>query len=321
MTKTLAPRPSSRLLTQAEFQHLRDVPPESEWFANLNSPGTRRMYQMAIREFMRFTGIVRPEEFRQITRAHVIAWRKDLMARNLAGATIRAKLAALSSLYEYRCDRHAVPFNPVKGVARPKIDSYEGKTPAISDGQVRALLTAPKGNGLKAKRDRAILSALFYHALRRQELCHLKVKDLHERRGVKHFRIHGKGEKLRYIPVHTGALGAIAEYLDAAGHGSNGNAPLFKPVRANAPGSHLESALQPSGVYRMVKRYGKQVGISVDRFGPHAARATAATNALDQGADIAKVQEWLGHANVSTTRVYDHRKTKPEDSPTFKVSY
>ena len=77
----------------------------------------------------------------------------------------------------------------------------------------------------------------------------------------------------------------------------------------------------PSGVHRMVKRYGKQVGILVDRFGPHAARATAATNALDQGADIAKVQEWLGHANVSTTRVYDHPKTKPEDSPTFKVSY
>ena len=317
-----APRPTpGRLLTHAEFQQLKDVPPESEWFANLNSPGTRRMYQISIREFMRFTGIVRPEEFRQITRAHVIAWRKTLTAKNLAGATIRAKLAALSSLYQYLCDKHAVPFNPVKGVSRPKIDSYEGKTPAISDAQVRALLAAPKGNGIKAKRDRAILSALFYHALRRQELCTLKVKDLHERRGVKHFRIHGKGEKLRYIPVHTGALGAIAEYLEAAGHGANGNAPLFKPVRANALGSSLAAALMPSGVYRMVKRYGKQVGISVDRFGPHAARATAATNALDQGADIAKVQEWLGHANVSTTRVYDHRKTRPEDSPTFKVSY
>ena len=38
-------------------------------------------------------------------------------------------------------------------------------------------------------------------------------------------------------------------------------------------------------------------------------------------ADIAKVQEWLGHANIATTRIYDHRKTRPEDSPTFKVAY
>jgi integrase len=34
-----------------------------------------------------------------------------------------------------------------------------------------------------------------------------------------------------------------------------------------------------------------------------------------------KVQEWLGHANTATTRIYDHRRTRPEDSPTFKVSY
>jgi hypothetical protein len=38
-------------------------------------------------------------------------------------------------------------------------------------------------------------------------------------------------------------------------------------------------------------------------------------------ADIAKVQEWLGHANVLTTRLYDLRKTRPEDSPTFRVRY
>ena len=38
-------------------------------------------------------------------------------------------------------------------------------------------------------------------------------------------------------------------------------------------------------------------------------------------ADIAKVQEWLGHANVSTTRLCDRRKTRPEDSPTFRVRY
>ncbi|MEW8314350.1 MAG: site-specific integrase [Candidatus Thiodiazotropha endolucinida] len=53
----------------------------------------------------------------------------------------------------------------------------------------------------------------------------------------------------------------------------------------------------------------------------HSMRATAATNALYHDADIAKVQEWLGHANVSTTRLYDRRKSRPEDSPTFRVKY
>ena len=37
--------------------------------------------------------------------------------------------------------------------------------------------------------------------------------------------------------------------------------------------------------------------------------------------DIAKVQEWLRHANVSTTCLYDRRKTRPEDSPKFHVKY
>lgn len=36
---------------------------------------------------------------------------------------------------------------------------------------------------------------------------------------------------------------------------------------------------------------------------------------------IAKVQEWLGRANISTTRVYDRRHLRAEDSPTFKVAY
>ena len=53
----------------------------------------------------------------------------------------------------------------------------------------------------------------------------------------------------------------------------------------------------------------------------HSMRATAATNALSNQADIAKVQDWLGHANVSTTRLYDRRKNKPEDSATFHVKY
>ena len=74
-------------------------------------------------------------------------------------------------------------------------------------------------------------------------------------------------------------------------------------------------------MYVQLKGYGTQVGITAERFAPQALRATAATNALDHAADISKVQEWLGHANIATTRIYDRCKMKPEDSPTFKVSY
>ena len=63
---------ATRLLTAAEFHRLADVPPEVEWFANLSNAHTRRVYKNAIKDFMGFTGIVRPEEFRTMTRAHIM---------------------------------------------------------------------------------------------------------------------------------------------------------------------------------------------------------------------------------------------------------
>ncbi len=80
----------------------------------------------------------------------------------------------------------------------------------------------------------------------------------------------------------------------------------------------LHNTITPDGVYKLVRRYALALGLKV---GAHALRATAPTNALDHDADIAKVQEWLGHANIPTTRIYDRRKMKPKDSPTFKLNY
>lgn len=80
---------------------------------------------------------------------------------------IRHRLSALSSLFEYLCEKNTVTHNSVKGVKRPAVESYEGKTSAIGDHQARELLDAPNGNSLKGKRDRAILVTLLYHALRR----------------------------------------------------------------------------------------------------------------------------------------------------------
>jgi site-specific recombinase XerD len=270
---------------------------------------------------MQFVGIQHPEDFRTVTRAHLIAWRKHLESRQLGGATIRRKLAALSSLFEYLCERNAVTHNPVKGVKRPKVDSYEGKTPALGDHQARALLQAPDTATVKGKRDRAILSMLLYHGLRREELTTLLVKDLTQRRGVLHVRVHGKGGKIRYVPLHPGTAELVTDYLEAVGHGADPAAPLFRPVR-NTVHRRTDTAMTTDGVYKVVQSYARKIGLGeIDRLGVHALRATAATNALDHEADIAKVQEWLGHANIATTRLYDRRKHRPEDSPTFKVAY
>jgi site-specific recombinase XerD len=75
----------SRNLTKAEFHHLADVPPETEWFANIQNANTRRAYRKDVTEFASFLSLARSDEFRQVTRAHVIAWRKEMESRELAG--------------------------------------------------------------------------------------------------------------------------------------------------------------------------------------------------------------------------------------------
>lgn len=314
---TAAPAP--RALTAHDFHRLAEVPPAVAWFANIDNPQTRRAYQNDVQEFMAFSGIDDPAQFRDVARAHVLAWRRDLERRALSGASIRRKLAALSSLFEALCEANTVTGNPVDGVKRPKMASSEGKTPAIGDHQARALLQIADTTTLRGLRDRALLATLLYHGLRRAELCALRVTDIQERRGVRHLQVHGKGSKIRYVPLHPGAADAIAAYLEAAGHGDDKAGALFRPASNNTRNG--TASITPDGVYKLLASYAKALDIDVVGFGPHALRATAATNALDHGADIAKVQQWLGHANISTTRVYDRRQMRAEDSPTFKVVY
>jgi len=72
---------SERRLTAAEFQGLAEVPAAAEWFANLDNPRTRRAYQGDIEDFNSFIGISSPDQFRAVTRAHVLAWRRQLEQR------------------------------------------------------------------------------------------------------------------------------------------------------------------------------------------------------------------------------------------------
>ncbi len=122
----IAPARVSRLLTAAEFHRLAEAPPEVEWFANLTNPRTRRVYDNAVKDFVRFAGITRRRS---------------------------------SARRPHRLTGHA--------------------------HQARKLLAATDADTVKSKRDRAILSTLLFHALRRDEVCKLKVGNFcHARKGV-----------------------------------------------------------------------------------------------------------------------------------------
>jgi integrase/recombinase XerD len=183
-------------------------------------------------------------------------------------------------------------------------------------------LEAPPSDTLKGKRDRAILATFLHHGLQCEELCSLRVHDLQSRQGVPHLRILGKGSKVRYVPAHPLALERIHDYLGAAGHGEDVEGPLFRPLKNPVGRGDTDRPLTHGAIYHCVlRKHAQTAGVDFASFGPHALRATAATNALDRGADLGKVQEWLGHANVSTTRLYDRGRSRPEDSPTFRVAY
>jgi integrase len=118
--------------------------------------------------------------------------------------------------------------------------------------------------------------------------------------------------RLRYF-LDLPPMSLSCDYLDDAGHAADTEGALFRPISNNRTGE-LDCTITPDGVYKLLRCYALALGLKI---GAHALRATAATNALDHDADIAKVQEWLGFANIATTRIYDRRNMKPEDSPTF----
>jgi site-specific recombinase XerD len=94
-------RPQPRALTAEQFQQLADVPAVLVWLGNIHDPNTKRAYKGDVEAFVAFCGIETPEEFRQVRRAHVLAWRGVLESQELAPATIRRKLSAVSALFDY----------------------------------------------------------------------------------------------------------------------------------------------------------------------------------------------------------------------------
>jgi DNA invertase Pin-like site-specific DNA recombinase len=148
--------------------------------------------------------------------------------------------------------------------AAKQSDAGEAGTPSPAEPQ--GLIDAPPADKLKGVRDRAIMATLHYHDIRREELSRLRVKDLRTRRGILHLRITDKRGKIRFVPLNASAQGRIERYLKLAGHGSDRDGALFRPVK-NSRG-RLDRPIDHTSVSRnVVRKYRVATGITDDLHG------------------------------------------------------
>jgi integrase/recombinase XerC len=147
-------------------------------------------------------------------------------------------------------------------------------------------------------RDAAVMEVLYAAALRVSELCGMDLGDLDEERGT--VRVLGKGSKERAVPVGQPAARAVRDWLR---HGR----PVLATERSGsalflgARGGRLDPRTARRAVHEAIAAIP-----AVPDTGPHGLRHSAATHLLEGGADLRSVQEYLGHAALSSTQIYTH---------------
>ena len=208
--------------------------------------------------------------------------------------------------------------NPVSLVARPKqekrlpefyrkesMDTYWTTTEYFaSEESLLAFLQAPHSDSGKSLYEsrlaRVIINTLYSLGIRRSELIGMSIGSVDF--GRKIVKIHGKGDKMREIPLVASLSEEILLYLKAVealcGEERSLKEPLFVTYRGNA--------IYPVYVDRVVKsELGDVKGIT-GRRSPHVLRHSLATELLNEGADLNSIKEMLGHSSLATTQIYTH---------------
>lgn len=304
---------------------LRSVPEDRIWLAAYASPHTRAAYGAALRDFQNLFGIRETRDYAEINASHIVMWRETMVRRGFSGATIRTRLAAISKLFRHLAGRQLVRENPASSVERPKATRSRTKRSAFTTRQGGALLDAPDRDNLKGLRDYAILQVFLFTGARISEICRLRVRDFYEDQGYNVLRFLRKGGKEGVLAIHQECVNAIRAYLDASRHGVDPAAPLFLPFtpgfrRNRDPDTAARQHLSRQQLANLFARYRRAAGLA-SSIVPHSARATFITTALDAGVPIELVKEAAGHADVSTTSMYDHRTRRHAESPSLRVLY
>ena len=224
---------------------------------------------------------------------HFVYHLKDL---GLAATSIRRSQSALRSYFGFLLDECAIDGDPSDRLETPKV--WRRLPDVLSVDEVLDLLEAPDRSKRLYWRDRAILEFLYATGVRVSEATGLALGDL--ALADKLCRVFGKGSKERMVPVGRPAREALERYLREIRpdlERGRGKGRVFLSLRGNP--------LSRMSVWTVVSKAAEAAGIK-KKVSPHTLRHSFATHLLEGGADLAAVQELLGHADISTTQIYTH---------------
>ena len=232
-----------------------------------------------------------------VNQNQVMEYILHLKSQSYAEATVARKVAAVKSFFSFLQAEGKLKANPTEQLASPKVGKMLPKP--LSVQEIDELLEQPARRSTpEAKRDLAMLELMYATGLRVTELVSTDVSDV-QLEGDKPFvRLVGKGNRERQIPLLDQPVQELSDYIRFARPrlvGERDETALF----VNRRGERLTR----QGFWLILKGYATAAGIR-GRVTPHTLRHSFATHMLRGGMDIHKVQELLGHANISTTQVY-----------------
>ena len=236
----------------------------------------------------------------------------------LSARTVVLHMSALSSFCRYLVKEGLLESNPVRLVAKPKVSKrlpdffrkddmnayFERTSYVMESSQLDFFVANMNGRSGKemyeSRLRRLIISMLYSLGLRRAELITLSVGDVDY--GRKIVKVHGKGDKMREIPLIVSLCEEILLYLKAVEAMCGGKRSLNEPLLVTYRGERL----YPAYVDRAVKKELRDSGEMTGRKSPHVLRHSLATGLMNEDVGINSIKELLGHSSLAATQVYTH---------------
>ena len=240
-----------------------------------------------------------------ITAPAIEAWRASLTT---AARTRNKQLTILNGIFRRSQKRFGLQRNPVVEIERMR-EPRQVNLDVFSPEEVMALVRAAE-----SEQDAAIYLTAAFTGLRRGELIALRWRDVDFAGCVIRVRASysaaalttPKSGKLRSVPMAP----QVAETLARLGRTATDDGLVF----LGEGGGYLDG----SALRRRYKLALERAGLRSLRF--HDLRHTFGTRAISK-ADILRVKEWMGHADVATTMRYLHYVPRPEDARLIAAAF